>query len=55
MIGIFRKKSNYEKLEARYNKLLKLSFELSKSNRAESDRLYAEAQEILNQMDKLES
>ncbi len=52
MLGIFKKKSEAEKLEQKYKKLLKEAFELSRINRTESDKKQAEAQELL---DKIES
>lgn len=54
MFGLFRKKSEKEKLEDQYDALLKKSYELSHSNRAESDKLLAEADELLKKIDALE-
>tara|TARA_B100001939_G_scaffold345230_1_gene361315 strand:+ start:3564 stop:3731 length:168 start_codon:yes stop_codon:yes gene_type:complete len=54
MFGLFKKKTEREKLEAQYDVLIKKSYELSHSNRAESDRVQAEAQEILKKLDALE-
>ena len=55
MFKLFKRKTETEKLEKQYNNLLKQSFELSKSNRAESDRCYAQAQEILKKIESLAS
>ena len=52
MLGLFKKKSETEKLEQKYKKLLKEAFELSRTNRTESDKKQAEAQEL---MDKIEA
>ena len=54
MFGLFKKRTEREKLEAQYDALIKKSYELSHSNRAESDLLQAEAQEVLKKLDALE-
>jgi len=54
-MGLFKKKSEKEKLQKKYEKLLKEAFELSKSNRQASDAKQAEADQILKQMEALES
>ena len=54
MFGLFKKKSEKEKLEAQYHSLIKKSYELSHSNRAESDKVQAQAQEVLKQIEALE-
>ncbi len=54
MFGLFKKKSERDKLEAQYDALIKKSYELSHSNRAESDKLQAEAQEVLKKLELLE-
>ncbi|MCE1201488.1 MAG: Lacal_2735 family protein [Bacteroidia bacterium] len=54
MFGLFRKKSEKDKLYDQYEKLLKQSHTLSTVNRAESDRLFAEAQEVLRRIEALE-
>ena len=43
-----------EKLQAKYNKLMQESFELSTVNRKKSDLKRAEAEEIGSQLDALE-
>lgn len=53
MFGLFKKKSPEEKLQEHYQKLLKESFELSKTNRSASDKKQAEAQEVLEQIEAL--
>lgn len=53
MLGLFKKKSETEKLEQKYKKLLKDAFELSRTNRIESDKKQAEAQEILEKIESL--
>ena len=54
MLGLFKKKSEKEKLEQKYRKLLKEAFELSKINRTESDKKQAEAQVVLEQIEALQ-
>jgi len=53
MFGIFKQKSEKEKLQAQYEKLLKKSHELSTTNRAESDKVAAQAEEIAQKIEKL--
>jgi hypothetical protein len=54
MFNIFKQKSEREKLAERYNKLMQEAFELSKVNRTQSDRKYAEADAIQKRMETLE-
>lgn len=51
----FRKKSEVEKLEAQYKKLLEESFTLSTQNRKLSDEKYAEAQLVWAKIEQLKS
>lgn len=53
MFNLFKKKSEVEKLEIQYRKLLEESFNLSKSNRTASDAKQAEAEEVLNRIEQL--
>jgi hypothetical protein len=53
MFGLFRKKSEIEKLEDKYNQLLKEAYTLSTSNRRLSDSKTAEANDVLEQIDLL--
>lgn len=46
MFGLFKKTTEVEKLQKEYKKLLKESFDLSKSNRSASDAKLAEAEAI---------
>ncbi|WP_157811541.1 Lacal_2735 family protein [Lacinutrix sp. Bg11-31] len=46
MFGLFKKTTEAEKLQKQYEKLLKESFNLSKSNRSASDAKMAEAEAI---------
>ena len=53
MFGLFKKKSEKEKLQATYEKLLKESHSLSTKNRKMSDQKAFEAEEIMKQLEKL--
>jgi hypothetical protein len=54
MFNIFKKKSPQQILQRKYEDLLKRSRDLSTSNRAASDRTFAEAQEVLRQLEELD-
>jgi hypothetical protein len=54
MFGLFKKKSTLDKLEEKYQKVLKEAYDLSTSNRKLSDAKTAEANEILKQIEKLQ-
>ena len=53
MFGLFKKKTEKEKLQEKYEKLLKESFELSTKNRRASDAKVAEANLVLEQIAKI--
>ncbi len=53
MFGLFKKKSEKEKLQDKYEKLLKEAFILSKSNRKMSDQKNFEAEEVMKQIENL--
>jgi hypothetical protein len=54
MFGLFRQKTETEKLQKRYKKLMAEWHNLSSIDRSASDEKYAEAQEVLNQIEKLD-
>ena len=54
MFGLFKKKSEREKLLADYKKLKEQAFILSKTNRTESDRLEKEAHDISLKIDLID-
>jgi predicted nuclease with TOPRIM domain len=54
-LDYLRIKTEVEKLNEKYDKLMKESFELSKINRKASDEKYAEANEIMKKIEKLTS
>ena len=55
MFKLFKKKSEKEKLESKYQKLLKEAYTLSTSNRKLSDSKTAEANEVLKQIELLKT
>lgn len=54
MFGLFKKKTEKEKLEDLYEKLLKESYELSRIDRTKSDEKAAEAEEIRKKLDQMD-
>lgn len=55
MFGLFKKTSELEKLQKKYERLMADWHKLSTTNRAESDKKYSEAQNVLDQIEKLKS
>lgn len=55
MFGLFKKTSEIEKLQKQYEKLMADWHKLSTTNRAESDKKYAEAQVILERIEALQN
>jgi len=53
-MGIFTRKSKKDKLNEQYKKKLEEAYKMSTSNRTESDRLTKEADEILDEIKKIE-
>mgnify|MGYP001450904935 CR=1 FL=1 len=53
MFGLFKKKSEVEKLELKYKKLLEGAHQLSTTNRSKSDEKMYEANEVLKQIDQI--
>ena len=53
-MGFFSRKSKKEKLNGQYKKKLEQAYKMSTSNRTESDRLTKEANEILEEIKRLE-
>jgi len=51
MFSLFKKKSQLELLQVKYENLMKESFVLSKSNRSASDKKIAEAEKIMQQIE----
>lgn len=55
MFGLFKKKSEVDKLQEKHDKLLEEAFKLSKTNRKASDAKTAEANEIAQKIEALKS
>lgn len=53
MFKLFKKKTEIEKLQDQYKKLMKEAFELSKINRSASDEKYAQADEVQKRIGQL--
>ena len=53
MFGIFKKKSEEEKLQEKYKKLMEEGFKLQSSNRSDSDQKYLEADNVLKEIEAL--
>lgn len=55
MFGIFKKKTELEKLQILYKKVLEESYKLSHTNRAASDQKAVEADNLMKQIEKLQA
>ncbi|QRM89991.1 Lacal_2735 family protein [Lacinutrix sp. WUR7] len=55
MFGLFKKKTKAEKLQEKYNKLMKEWHQLSSINRSESDKKYQEANAVLDEIESLKT
>lgn len=53
LFSMFKKESELEKLQKKYKKLLQESFDLSTTNRAQSDIKRGEAEAVAEQIEKL--
>jgi len=53
MFGLFKKKSEKEKLQEQYSELLKEAYSFSTTNRRLSDQKVFEAEEVMKQLEKL--
>lgn len=53
MFGLFKKTSEVDKLQKKYEKLMAEWHQLSTTNRAKSDEKYTEAQKVLEQLEAL--
>jgi hypothetical protein len=53
MLGLFQSKTEKQKLNSRYDKLMKEAYELSKFDRKSSDAKYAQADTVSKQLDRL--
>ncbi|WP_445956944.1 Lacal_2735 family protein [Yeosuana sp.] len=55
MFSLFKTKSEAEKLQIKYEELMKEWHRLSSINRSESDKKYAEAQDIMTKIEHLKN
>lgn len=55
MFNLFKKKSESDKLQEKYNRLMIEWHELSSVNRSASDKKYAEAQQVMDTLEALQS
>ena len=55
MFGLFKKKSEKEKLEEKYKKLMEDGYKLQSINRSDSDQKYLEADNILKKIELLKN
>jgi len=53
MFGIFKSKSERDKLQQRYEKLMTEAHKLSQTNRKAGDAKYQEAEQVMLQLEKL--
>ncbi|NND62588.1 MAG: Lacal_2735 family protein [Flavobacteriaceae bacterium] len=53
MLGLFRKKSEKERLQEKYEKLQQEAYRLSTINRKLSDQKTFEAEEVMKQLEKI--
>ena len=53
MFGLFKKKTELEKLRVQYESLMKEAYDLSKIDRTASDAKYAEADQVMNKIESL--
>lgn len=55
MFGLFKKKSEVEKLQSKYESLMAESHKLSRADRAKADQKFAEAEKIAEQIEALKN
>jgi hypothetical protein len=55
MFGLFKKKTEIEKLNEKYAQLMQEAYKLGQSSRVASDRKIAEAEEILKKIEILKN
>ena len=53
MFGIFKKKTEKQKLQETYNKLLENAYKVSHFSRTDADKIMAEAEEVAKKIDQL--
>ena len=55
MFGIFKKKDPIAQLKKEYDSLMNKAYQMSRSNRSAADQLYAQADDLMKQIEKLQS
>jgi hypothetical protein len=53
MFGIFKTKNEKDKLQKRYEKLMSEAHKLSQTNRKAGDAKYQEAEQVMQQLEKI--
>ncbi|WP_299666449.1 Lacal_2735 family protein [uncultured Polaribacter sp.] len=55
MFGLFKKKSEVDKLQEQYKKLMEDAYKLQSINRSDSDQKYLEADHILKKIEAIQA
>lgn len=55
MFGLFKKKSDIDKLQDSYKKLMEEAYKLQSINRSDSDKKYQDADDVLKKIEALQS
>ena len=55
MFGLFKKKSEVEKLQESYKKIMEEAYKLQSINRTDSDKKYLEADNVLKKIEQIQS
>tara|TARA_B110001450_G_scaffold130246_1_gene122512 strand:+ start:655 stop:828 length:174 start_codon:yes stop_codon:yes gene_type:complete len=55
MFGIFKKKSEIDKLQDSYKKLMEEAYKLQSINRSDSDKKYQDADNVLKKIEALQA
>ncbi|MDG2151353.1 MAG: Lacal_2735 family protein [Polaribacter sp.] len=55
MFGLFKKKSDIDKLQDSYKKLMEEAYKLQSINRSDSDKKYQDADNVLKKIEALQS
>jgi len=55
MFGIFKKKSDIDKLQDSYKKLMEEAYKLQSINRSDSDKKYQDADNVLKKIEALQA
>jgi hypothetical protein len=54
-MGIFRKKTETDRLRKQYQRLMKEAYQVSRTNRKGSDKIYAEADSVMQRILELDT